>query len=276
MNLSRCENGHFYDKEKYATCPHCAGGSASDDSPTSVFTEGEVTEPVNPGMFAAAPEPFPPAPEQFVTAPPVDTFGVATGFSADEPTVELSGMQDTATVPLENLTNIKPTETIPDDDDHTIGFFDDDFFSAEKTQPSASQSVVRGAAPAPVNRVSTPCVGWLVALGGKHIGTDFRLKAGKNFIGRGAQMDVALTEDMSVSRDKHAIVVYEPKEHLYLVQPGEASTLVYKNEQVVLSPVQLQAYDVITVGDVNLLFMPLCNKEFNWNTVLEEMKKNNQ
>ena len=23
MNLTRCENGHFYDKEKYKFCPHC-------------------------------------------------------------------------------------------------------------------------------------------------------------------------------------------------------------------------------------------------------------
>lgn len=25
MNLSRCEKGHFFDKEKYAVCPHCQG-----------------------------------------------------------------------------------------------------------------------------------------------------------------------------------------------------------------------------------------------------------
>lgn len=34
MNLCRCENGHFYDKEKYPTCPHCKGGSASDEKRT--------------------------------------------------------------------------------------------------------------------------------------------------------------------------------------------------------------------------------------------------
>jgi len=39
MNLSRCEKGHFFDKEKYAVCPHCQGGAGSDDSLTTVFTE---------------------------------------------------------------------------------------------------------------------------------------------------------------------------------------------------------------------------------------------
>ena len=98
---------------------------------------------------------------------------------------------------------------------------------------------------------------------------------GKNFIGRDAKMDVALTEDKSVSRDRHAIVVYEPKAHLYLIQPGESSSLVYRNNEVVLTPVKLEAYDMITVGDVNLLFMPLCGERFNWGDLLEELKKKN-
>ena len=48
MNLCRCEKGHFYDKEKYATCPHCSGGSAADNSLTSAFAvdpTSAVTQP---------------------------------------------------------------------------------------------------------------------------------------------------------------------------------------------------------------------------------------
>ncbi len=274
MNLSRCENGHFYDKEKYPTCPHCAGGSAADDSLTTVFTEGDVTESVSAqpiqSMPTASVSPIASMPEADL---PVADLPVA-GFGADEPTMELDNAMDTPTVSL-NMPSNAP-EAYDDDDDHTVGFFDDEFFS-EPASDSANKAPVASAPAKPqVNKVSTPCVGWLVALGGAHIGTDFRLKVGKNFIGRSPQMDVALTEDKSVSRERHAIVVYEPKEHLYLVQPGDASTLVYRNEQVVLSPVQLNAYDVIAVGDVNLLFIPLCNKEFNWNTILEEMKNKAQ
>lgn len=253
MNLSRCENGHFYDKEKYPSCPHCQGGSASDESLTTVFTEGDVTEP-----FSAQQAPIPPV------TPIVDSGLPIAGLRADEPTEAL--MNNTLDIPTQPWSD---TMEASDDNDHTVGFFDDDFFESPTGKPMGVQSVE---APK-TQKVSTPCVGWLVALGGAHLGTDFRLKVGKNFIGRSPQMDVALTEDKSVSRDRHAIVVYEPKEHLYLVQPGESSTLVYRNEQVVLNPVKLEAYDVITVGDVNLLFMPLCNKEFNWNTVLNELKK---
>jgi hypothetical protein len=115
-----------------------------------------------------------------------------------------------------------------------------------------------------------PVVGWLVCIEGKHFGKDFRLKSGKNFIGRSREMDVSLAEDDSVSRDRHAIVVYEPKKHLYLAQPGEAKELFYLNDQVVLSTTEMKYRDVLTVGDSVLMFFPCCDDEFNWNTAKKE------
>ena len=257
MNLSRCERGHFYDREKYPSCPHCEGGRASDDTLTSAFTVDSTQENVfdpNPAPVSGFPEANLPADQ--VTMP-MDIVG-----------------GESLTVPLVNLDSPGQANSgnQSTDDDHTVGFFESDLFGDETMDPSALSDATSKSVS---NKVSTPCVGWLIALGGAHIGTDFRLKAGKNFVGRSTKMDVALTDDQSVSRDKHAIVVYEPKAHLYLVQPGEASTLVYKNNEVVLSPVKLEAYDVITVGEVNLLFMPLCNKEFNWTDLLDELKNKN-
>lgn len=268
MNLCRCEKGHFYDREKYATCPHCAGGSASDETLTTAFTE-DVTAPVLSGMPTA------PGNAMDVT----EQVGSSGGYQvadipADQPTIA-QGMfgGDTPTVPLnQDIFNISnstvPLTEDPEEDDHTIGIYDD-YFKTESNEEKnyAGKKTV-------VNKVSTPCVGWLIAMGGEHLGTDFRLKVGKNFIGRSEKMDVALTEDKSVSRECQAIVVYEPRTHMYLVQPGEASTLVYRNNEVVLTPVKLEAYDVITVGDVNLLFMPLCGERFNWGDLFDEMKKN--
>ncbi len=289
MNLCRCERGHFYDKEKFATCPHCAGGGASDEKLTEAFTE-DVTVPMNgasapqmtppPVAPAFNPQPQPaqpifnpqPAAPQ-MTPPPAPGFGVppvAQGFSANDVTVgvdQVNGGYD-PTVPLE----------AESDDDHTVGFFDDVFQGAAKEVTKPGAPAFGGAAPQaqPVNKVSTPCVGWLVALGGEHIGTDFRLKTGKNFIGRSPQMDIALTDDKSVSRERHAIVVYDPKSNMYLVQPGESSSLAYHNNNLLLTPEKLEAYDMVTVGDVNLLFMPLCSEKFSWGNVLEEMKKKQQ
>ena len=210
MNLCRCENGHFYDKEKYASCPHCSGGSAADDRLTAAFTEDVTSAAAQPDMpkssqgFAQQPQNNA-LQQDPLDLPPADKF-------ADEPTEALyTAPADSPTVPLNVFTQTVPGSV--DDDDHTIGIYDD-FFGAPSV--GASQTACQNRTSA-ANKVSTPCVGWLVALGGEHIGTDFRLKAGKNFIGRDMQMDVALTEDKSVSRDRHAIVVYEPKAHLYLV-----------------------------------------------------------
>lgn len=275
MNLSRCNNGHFFDKEKYATCPHCAGGAAADGSLTTVFTEDVGNQSAVPDTVALE-EPTVPLKEgpASLGEPPLPLAGMM----ADAPTgVGMPGhvYQETPTVPLNggtsrgNNRNIL-TEPVYSDDDHTVAFYDDMFSSVAPT----TASPVSGSVAA--NRISSPCVGWLVAMGGEHIGQDFRLKVGKNFIGREQQMDIPLTGDKSVSRNRHAIVVYEPKQHLYLVQPGESSGLVYKNNEVVLNPAKLEAYDMITVGEVNLLFMPLCGTRFNWSELLEEMSKKNE
>lgn len=284
MNLCRCENGHFYDKEKYPTCPHCKGGSASDEKRTVSWWDKNgsdgATVPVDnipdkPSISVQQKEnPFEkegvgsqPAVQQI----PFNTPPAVIGFSANDITIGVDN-GDTPTVPWD------PNQSGDDDDDHTVGFFDDVF--TDTTKEATKGPVIPGmpaqASVQHVNKVSTPCVGWLVALGGEHIGTDFRLKVGKNFIGRSPKMDIALTEDKSVSRERHAIVVYDPKSNMYLIQPGESSSLAYHNNNLLLTPEKLEAYDMITVGDVNLLFMPLCGAKFSWGSVLDELKKKHE
>ena len=118
-----------------------------------------------------------------------------------------------------------------------------------------------------------PVVGWLVCLSGKHLGKDFRLVQGKNFIGRDAHMDVCLEGEKTVSREKHALIVYEPKHHLYLIQSGDSKELTYVNDKVILESKELHAYDEILLGDVKLLFIPLCNTDFNWTEVMEQSEE---
>lgn len=117
-----------------------------------------------------------------------------------------------------------------------------------------------------------PVVGWLIAVEGSHFGEDFRLKSGRNFIGRSGSMDIALTDDPSISREKHAIILYEPKANIFLVQPGDAKELFYLNDKVVLAPTEIVAYDVLSLGNTKLLFIPLCSDKFNWDAVKKEDK----
>ena len=278
MNLCRCENGHFYDKEKYATCPHCAAGVQTAEDVTQAFVTEELdgvgaTEPLDPsdfntggfnndtGMGNIQPQNvnvtqngsqqfMRDASETVATGNNAFSGGVATG-------VEIQ------TAPVMN--NVAADD---EDDDHTVAFYDD-IFAADTTPAAKTNTSAVTSQQTPVQHVTTPCTGWLIAINGNHLGQDFHLKVGKNFIGRDSKMDVALVGDKSVSRNKHAIVVYEPKQHLYLVQPGESSELVYLNDEVVLSPMKLKAYDKITIGEVNLIFMPLCGEQFNWTDILK-------
>lgn len=109
-----------------------------------------------------------------------------------------------------------------------------------------------------------PVVGWLVCVEGKHYGEDFRIRMGRNFIGRGNNMDIVLPNDNSISREKHSIIVYEPQENMYVLLAGESKELSYLNGQVVLSPQLLKPYDKIKLGNTVLMFVPLCGDDFVW------------
>jgi len=115
--------------------------------------------------------------------------------------------------------------------------------------------------------VFDPVVGWLVCTKGPARGRAFELRSARNFVGRSQDMHVALAGDPRISRDKHAIVTYDPKQNGFVLQQGESSTqLVYLNGEAVYDPRQLSRYDQIELGDTELLFVPLCDDEFTWET----------
>ena len=111
-----------------------------------------------------------------------------------------------------------------------------------------------------------PVVGWLVCTAGDHYGEDYRLKSGRNFIGRSKSMDIALEGETSVSRERHASIVYEPKQNLFLAQPGDASSLFYLNGNVVLTPTEIRKNDRLQIGNTELMMIPCCDSAFEWHT----------
>ena len=117
-----------------------------------------------------------------------------------------------------------------------------------------------------------PVVGYLIAISGPYFGESFKLKTGRNFIGRSPEMDVQLSQDPSVSRRKHAIVIYEPKARAFIAQPGESRELFYLNDAVVLNNVALEAYDVLSIGETQLMFLPLCGERFSWDNLRKDGK----
>lgn len=109
-----------------------------------------------------------------------------------------------------------------------------------------------------------PVTGWLVCIQGPSQGKDYRLIAGRNSVGRDSSNAVSISEDRSISRQKHAIVTYDPHSNSFFIQPGESSELCYINRKVVLDSMPLHADDVLTVGSTSLLFLPCCTDKFSW------------
>lgn len=109
-----------------------------------------------------------------------------------------------------------------------------------------------------------PVTGWLVCVQGPSLGKDYRLIAGRNSVGRDSSNAVSISEDRSISRQKHAIVTYDPHSNSFFVQPGESSELCYINRKVVLDSIALKADDILTVGNTSLLFLPCCTDKFSW------------
>jgi hypothetical protein len=109
-----------------------------------------------------------------------------------------------------------------------------------------------------------PVTGWLVCIDGPSKGKDYRLHSAKNLIGRSDKMDVCITGDDTISRDVHAIVSFEPRKGSFRIYQGESKGLVYLNNEEVINPIELKAYDCIEVGKTKLLFIPFCGENFKW------------
>lgn len=236
MKLKRCENGHFYDQDKFAACPHCAAIEEEMDDETQTLDEQTMSIYENPPEEMGRTQT---EDEEPVTIPadPVDVPQVEIPRTEPRrPEPETMG-----TVQERVFREIQP-EPDYDDDPVTVGLFGD---------PHEPR----------------PVVGWLVCIKGEMYGQSFPLHAGKNFVGRGANMDVVIRGDRSVSRDKHAIIIYEPRRREFIAQAGESRELFYLNDEVVLSMDKLKNHDVLTIGRTDLMFVPLCGEDFSWEDI---------
>ena len=241
MKLKRCENGHFYDQDKFAACPHCAAIEEEMDNETQTLDEQTMSIYENPpeDMGSARTDD-----EESVTIPADSADVHRVEIPEPEPNrteTQMTEPERRGTVQERAFRNIQP-EPDYDDDPVTVGLFGD---------PHEPR----------------PVVGWLVCIKGEMYGQSFPLHAGKNFVGRGANMDVVIRGDRSVSRDKHAIIIYEPRRREFIAQAGESRELFYLNDEVVLSMDKLKNHDVLTIGRTDLMFVPLCGEDFSWEDI---------
>lgn len=243
MNLTKCSKGHYYDGDKYAGCPFCSGAGAgpAGDSVTIAAGSGNSDVTVSLGSSAAAEDPV--TVKNTDSSDPVTQKSFSTGVTGDFNSI------------VSNFSGIPGAGSLPDDDVVTQSHY----------RPMMDELVEE-----PVS--TEPVVGWLVCTSGQYFGRSFPLKAGRNFVGRSPHMDVCLSGENSVSRDRHAVIIYEPRGRMFLAQPGDSRELFYLNNKVVLDNEKLNPYDVISIGKVDMMLIPFCTEKFAWED-LEEKKK---
>jgi hypothetical protein len=109
-----------------------------------------------------------------------------------------------------------------------------------------------------------PVVGWLVCIEGADKGKDYRIRAQRNFIGRGETMDICIRGDETISRENHTIISYNEKNNGFKIAPGDSKGITYLNDEEVLMAMNITSYDVIEIGKTKLVFIPLCGERFKW------------
>ena len=130
--------------------------------------------------------------------------------------------------------------------------------------PAAAAAPAPAPPPAAASAPLEPVVGWLVAIEGPERGRDYRLRAERNFLGRAVENDISIASDPRISRNRHAIITFEPRKRTFYLSPGDASGLVYLNDDLLDKTTAIGPADRIEVGDTTLRLVPFVTAEFSW------------
>jgi hypothetical protein len=168
------------------------------------------------------------------------------------------GLRDSAVEPTKPMRGIPP----PDNADSPARPIDAQPSHRPEPKPAPELAATRPYRPSKSG--VDPVVGWLVCIEGHEKGRDYRIRSERNLIGRATSMDICISSDETISREKHAVISFNPKKGSFLLAPGEGRGLVYLNDDEVSVPVELKPYDVIELGRTKLVFVPFCGERFHW------------
>jgi hypothetical protein len=201
-----CNNGHYYDQEKNATCPYCSSGGNANF--------GEVKT-------------------SMIGASSGDDLGKTAMYQSSSPV---------------------------NDEEKTV------YHAAGASTPEQdSGEVQHDVVSEPVSNEPILLSGWLAVISEQGRGSSYTLTFGMNTIGRSEGNHVSIMNgDASISREKHALIIYDYENNIFFIKHGEGQYLSYVNGEVLLDTKQLQANDKIKIGATELIFIPLCSDKFDW------------
>lgn len=262
----QCKNGHYFDKNTMCVCPLCGCGEGRiEGGDVSVESANRIKKDIGWILGFAKKN--------------------KTSLNNDQKTISLKmkkksqhqESKDGALTKGEtgnavsaagtgNQTRMQETSWTERDEEKDV----ESATPTQKLQEQLNRSVVWEDENKTIGRYHTaepPVVGWLICLEGVCQGEAFPLKKEQNNVGRGANMDVVLEREHSVSREKHIVIIYEPRKRAFYLQQGE--NLSYLNDEPVLTTKELKIYDKLRMGESVYMFYPLCGEEFTWDDYIK-------
>lgn len=279
MKPTKCTNCKmFYDADKYEICPHCNTNSEKQSANNVIHNEQQTSalsskqEHQSKGWHLS----FSRKKETSESKPPLEERQES---SASEP---ISINQDPANIPQVESHSEAHRETSDENSNAAIQpTSESDQLNNEEIESDAIEEEKGGnlaQAIAQTNSFSdtktvafynfsnetNPVVGWLVCIKGEYIGESFKIVSGRNNIGRSLTNDIALAKEKTVSRERHASIVFEPTRKQFFIQPGESSGLTYLNNELIMNFKELADRDKIDIGAARFMFVQLCSDDFSW------------
>jgi hypothetical protein len=108
-----------------------------------------------------------------------------------------------------------------------------------------------------------PVVGWLVCTDGPEKGRDYRIRSGRNFIGRDYSNDISLPDDPAINRKDAGYIIYEPHKNMFLAVNGE-SAVITVNGDLANTPMVITEDDDISIGAYRFALVAYCKGDKRW------------
>lgn len=288
--MKQCEKGHFYDDNRFDSCPYCKDGTGLGKQAVVAFQNQQIPQfqsaPQQPAASApAAPKPafkfctkcgnraegdakfctgcgnpFPvsaPVPSsdigQTVAVQPVSapSSDIGKTVAVQSPSVP-AGSDIGKTVALQHTAPVTPASDIG----KTVAVKPIDLSSIPGASQPGFSTTTKPEKPKPT--------AFLVCISGGNMGDSYIVNEGRNYIASGSGADIKLNKDSSVSADCHAVVTYNPAENKFTLSAGTGRGITYLNGNQVDVSAELKADDRIEVGKSELLFIPVCSDKFKW------------
>lgn len=224
IKMLQCPNGHYYNAAMHSACPECGMSASGEINPTIGVGAGNIGATIGVGGAGFGAT--------------MDAggagLGATMGVNGAEPG---GGSAGSYTIPVQPR---RPNPAVEGYEPTIIG---GDHFSS--------------------GPMAEPVVGWLVCVEGPMKGTDYRIHAGYNYIGREVG-DIHIRGDNQISCQNHAMIAYDSTDHAYYVGPSGGRNLIRVNGKTILNAVEIQNYDIVTIGTSKMMFVGLCGPHFDW------------